>query len=251
MVTPQQGITGKVVVVTGASSGLGDATARHLAARGAKLVLAARRADRLQQLVDDIRRDGGDAIAVETDVAQRADVETLVAKAEEAFGPVDVLVNNAGVMLLAPLEQVRVDEWDRMIDVNIRGVLHGIAAVLPGMRERRRGHVINIASIAGHKVFSPIGAVYSMTKFAVRAISEGLRAEAPAGVRTTIVSPGAVASELKEHTTDAGAASGVNAFYEQNQIGADSIARAIAYAIEQPDDVDINEVVVRPTVQDF
>ena len=249
--TIQDNIKGKVVVITGASSGLGEATARLLAARGAKLVLGARRADRLQQLVAEIETARGEAIAVTTDVTRRADVEALVEAAVKRFGRIDVLVNNAGLMALAPLEKLKVDEWDRMVDINIKGVLYGIAAALPRMREQGDGHIVNVASVGGLKVFSPIGAVYSMTKFAVRAISEGLRAEAPAGVRTTIVSPGAVASELKNGSSDADSAAGVRAFYDANQIPADSVARAIAYAIEQPAEVDINEIVLRPTVQDF
>jgi NADP-dependent 3-hydroxy acid dehydrogenase YdfG len=245
------GIQNKVVIITGASSGLGEATARHLAARGAKLVLAARRTERLQALVQEIEAAGGEALAVATDVVDMAQVQALADQAKARFGRIDVLVNNAGIMPLAPLSKLKVDEWSRMIDVNVKGVLHGIAAVLPTMQAQKSGHIINIASVAGLKIFSPIGAVYSATKFAVRALSEGLRAEAPEGVRTTIVSPGAVESELKLGSSDADAAAGVKAFYEANQIPADSVARAIAYAIEQPANVDVNEIVLRPTVQDF
>lgn len=245
------GIQNKVVIITGASSGLGEATARHLAARGAKLVLAARRTERLQALVKEIEAAGGEALAVATDVVDMAQVQALADQAKARFGRIDVLVNNAGIMPLAPLSKLKVDEWSRMIDVNVKGVLHGIAAVLPTMEAQKSGHIINIASVAGLKIFSPIGAVYSATKFAVRALSEGLRAEAPEGVRTTIVSPGAVESELKLGSSDADTAAGVKAFYEANQIPADSVARAIAYAIEQPATVDVNEIVLRPTVQDF
>lgn len=245
------GIDNKVIIITGASSGLGEATARHLAARGAKLVLAARRTDRLQALVQEIKAAGGDALAVATDVVEMAQVQAMADQAVAHFGRIDVLVNNAGIMPLAPLSKLKVDEWSRMIDVNVKGVLHGIAAVLPTMTAQKNGHIINIASVAGLKVFSPIGAVYSATKFAVRALSEGLRAEAPEGVRTTIVSPGAVESELKLGSSDTDAAAGVKAFYEANQIPADAVARAIAYAIEQPTEVDVNEIVLRPTVQDF
>jgi NADP-dependent 3-hydroxy acid dehydrogenase YdfG len=247
----QDNIKDKVVVITGASSGLGEATARLLAQRGAKLVLAARRKERLDQLATELRSAGAQVTAVAADVSRRADVDALAAAALRDFGRIDVLVNNAGIMPLAPLDKLKVDEWDRMIDVNIKGVLYGIAAVLPGMRERGRGHVINLSSVAGFKVFAPIGTVYSATKFAVRAISEGLRAEASAGIRSTIISPGAIASELKHNTSDADTSAGVKAFYEANQIPADAVARAIAYAIEQPDDVDINEIVIRPTVQEF
>jgi NADP-dependent 3-hydroxy acid dehydrogenase YdfG len=244
-------IENKVVIITGASSGLGEATARLLASRGARLVLAARRTDRLQALVKELEGTGAQAIAVATDVVDMAQVQALADAALARFGRIDVLVNNAGIMPLAPIAKGKVDEWSRMIDVNIKGVLHGIAAVLPTMTAQNSGHIINIASVAGLKVFTPIGTVYSATKFAVRAISEGLRAEAPAGVRTTIVSPGAVESELKHGSTDADAVAGVTAFYEANQIPADSVARAIAYAVEQPAEVDISEIVLRPTVQEF
>jgi NADP-dependent 3-hydroxy acid dehydrogenase YdfG len=244
-------ILGKVVVITGASSGLGEVTARHLAARGAKLVLAARRLDRLDTLVAEIRQAGGEAIAVATDVARHADVLALAAAAVQAFGRIDVLVNNAGVMPLSPIARLKVDEWDRTIDVNIKGVLYGIAAVLPGMQAQGSGHIINISSVAGHKVFTPIGTVYSATKFAVRAISEGLRVEAGHGIRVTTVSPGAVESELQLGSTDPDTAAGVQAFYQANQIPADSVARAIVYAIEQPANVDVNEILLRPVAQEF
>ncbi|MDM0075222.1 SDR family oxidoreductase [Variovorax sp. J2P1-59] len=249
--TIDNNIAGKVAIVTGASSGLGESTARHLAARGAKVVLAARRTDRLDKLVAEIRESGGEAVAVATDVSKRADLEKLAAMAVEAFGRIDVLVNNAGVMPLSPIEKLKVDEWDRTIDVNIKGVLYGIAAVLPRMTAQGSGHIINIASVAGLKVFTPIGTVYSATKFAVRAISEGLRAEAGPGIRVTIVSPGAVESELQLGSSDAESAAGVKAFYDANQIPADSVARAVVYAVEQPANVDINEIVLRPVSQEF
>ena len=244
-------IAGKVAIITGASSGLGESAARHLAARGARVVLAARRADRLDRLVAEIRETGGEAIAVATDVSKRDDLERLAAAAVEAFGRIDVLVNNAGVMPLSPIDKLRVDEWDRTIDVNIKGVLYGIAAVLPQMKTQGSGHIVNIASVAGLKVFTPIGTVYSATKFAVRAISEGLRAEAGDGIRVTIVSPGAVESELQFGSSDPESAAGVKAFYDANQIPADSVARAIVYAVEQPANVDINEIVLRPVSQEF
>jgi NADP-dependent 3-hydroxy acid dehydrogenase YdfG len=245
------GIEGKVVVITGASSGLGEATARHLAKLGAKVVLGARRVALLEKLVLEIQAVGGQAVAVGADVTIRADSEKLLKVALEHFGRVDVWINNAGLMALAPLNKLKVDEWDRMIDVNIKGVLYGIAAVLPQMRQQKSGHIINIASIAGIKVFTPIGAVYSATKFAVRAISEGLRVEAGANLRVTLVSPGAVISELLAGSSDVGTAAAVTAFYQANAIPADSVARAIAYAIEQPADVDVNEIVLRPTSQEM
>ena len=251
MSTTELNVSGKVAIVTGASSGLGESTALHLAARGAKVVLAARRIDRLQKLVQDIRASGGQAIAVETDVAKRDDLERLAAATVEAYGRIDVLVNNAGVMPLSPIAKLKVDEWDRTIDVNIKGVLYGIAAVLPRMQAQGSGHIINVASIAGIKVFTPIGTVYSATKHAVRAISEGLRIESGRNIRVTTISPGAVESELKHGTTDAESSAGVKAFYEANQIPADAVARAIVYAVEQPADVDVNEILIRPVSQEF
>ncbi|WP_020204986.1 SDR family oxidoreductase [Cupriavidus sp. WS] len=245
-----KGIEGKVVVITGASSGLGEATAHHLAAAGALLVLAARRGDRLEALAAQIRAGGGRAETVVADVSRRADVEAVVQKAVASFGRVDVMVNNAGLMAIAPLSEGKVDEWERMIDINVKGVLYGIAAALPVFQKQGAGHFINIASVAGVKVFSPGGTVYSGTKFAVRAISEGLRHEVGGAIRTTVISPGAVDSELKLGSSHAQSAQTVNEFYQQ-AIPADSVARAIAYAIEQPADVDINEIVLRPTVQEF
>ncbi|WP_454733834.1 MULTISPECIES: SDR family oxidoreductase [Cupriavidus] len=245
-----KGIEGKVVVITGASSGLGEATAHHLAAAGAFLVLAARRGDRLEALAAQIRAGGGRAETVVADVSRRADVEAVVQKAVASFGRVDVMVNNAGLMAIAPLSEGKVDEWERMIDINVKGVLYGIAAALPVFQKQGAGHFINIASVAGVKVFSPGGTVYSGTKFAVRAISEGLRHEVGGAIRTTVISPGAVDSELKLGSSHAQSAQTVNEFYQQ-AIPADSVTRAIAYAIEQPADVDINEIVLRPTVQEF
>ncbi|MGD7653340.1 MAG: SDR family oxidoreductase [Verrucomicrobiales bacterium] len=243
-------ITGKVVVITGASSGLGEATARHLSSLGAKLVLGARRLDRLEQLAAELKTAGGEAIAVATDVTDKSAVEHLVQEAVTAFGRVDVMINNAGLMAIAPMSQVNTDEWDRMIDINIKGVLYGIAATLPLFEKQQSGHIINISSVAGVKVFSPGGTVYSGTKFAVRAITEGLRHEVGGKIRSTIISPGVVDTELKFGSSDAASAKSVNEFYEI-AIPADSVARAIAYAIEQPADVDINEIVLRPTQQDF
>lgn len=245
-------IANKVVVITGASSGLGEATARLLAERGAKLVLGARRLDRLEKLAADITAAGGDALAVATDVARRADVERLIKAGLDKFGRVDVLVNNAGIMPMAAMSKLKVEEWDQMIDVNIKGVLYGIAATLPGMRANKSGHIINLSSVAGLRVSAGVGTVYSATKFAVKAISEGLRAEiGPEGIRVTTLYPGAVASELVDGIRDVDAAAGMKAFYEANEISADSVARAVAYAIEQPADVSINEITLRPTQQEF
>lgn len=244
------GIQDKVVIITGASSGLGETTARHLAALGATVVLGARRVDRLGALVGEITVSGGKAKAFATDVTKRSDVEALVQGAVDAYGRVDVIINNAGLMAIAPMAQLKVDEWDRMIDINIKGVLYGIAAALPVFLRQNSGHFINISSAAGIKVFSPGGTVYSGTKFAVRAISEGLRHEIGGAIRTTIISPGAVESELKHGSSDPDSVKAVGEFYQQ-AIPSDSVARAIAFAIEQPADVDINEIVLRPTSQEF
>lgn len=243
-------IAGKVVIITGASSGLGEATARHLSALGASLVLAARRKDRLDALVQELKAAGGKAVAFTTDVTRVEDVNALIQGAVDTFGKVDVLVNNAGLMSIAPMSEGRIDEWDRMIDINIKGLLYGVAAALPVFQRQNSGHFINVASVAGIKVFSPGGTVYSGTKFAVRAITEGLRHEVGGSIRTTLISPGAVDSELKFGSSHEASAKVVGEFYQQ-AISADSVARAIAYAIEQPADVDISEIVLRPTVQDF
>jgi NADP-dependent 3-hydroxy acid dehydrogenase YdfG len=243
-------IENKVVVITGASSGLGEATARHLAALGAKVVLGARRTDRLEAVVADITKAGGQAVFATVDVTSKKDVENLINTAVTTYGKVDVLVNNAGYMAIAPMNQRRTDEWDRMIDINIKGLLYGVAAALPTFENQGNGHIINISSVAGGKVFSPGGTVYSGTKFAVRAISEGLRHELAGKVRITTINPGAVDSELKLGVDDEASRKAVNQFYEQ-AIPADSVARAIAFAIEQPADVGINEIVLRPLTQEF
>ena len=242
-------IQNKVVIITGASSGLGEATAKRLAASGAKLMLGARREDRLKELVAAIAQTGGTATYLVTDVVDRAQVEALAKQTLSTYGRIDVLINNAGLMPLSPLDQIKVEEWDQMIDVNIKGVLYGIAAVLPMMRQQKSGHIINVSSVAGHKVF-PGAAVYCATKFAVRAISEGLRLESNGEIRSTNISPGAVATELTSTISDADTAASINALYEI-AIDADAIARAIAYAIEQPGDVDVNEMIIRPTRQEL
>jgi len=244
-------IEGKVVVITGASSGLGQSTARLLAASGAKVVLGARRKDRIDALVKEITAKGGNAIGFATDVTKRRDFEALVKGALDKHGRVDVLVNNAGIASIAPLEALKVEEWDQMIDVNIKGLLYGVAAALPIMQKQKQGHIINIASVVGFKVFAPGGTVYSATKFAVRAVTEGLRLELKAdNIRTTMISPGAVATELGESGSDEVAKENLREFYKI-AIPSDSIARAIAYAIEQPAEVEIDEIVIRPTAQDF
>ncbi|MEM9445285.1 MAG: SDR family oxidoreductase [Verrucomicrobiota bacterium] len=244
-------IENKVVVITGGSSGLGESTARHLARLGAKVILGARREDKLQSIVKDIKEAGGNADYFVTDVTSNSDVAALVNKAIDVFDRVDVMVNNAGLMAISPISALHVDEWDRMIDINIKGVLYGIAAALPAFEKQGSGQFINISSVAGVKVFSPGGTIYSGTKFAVRAISEGLRHEVGGKIRTTCIEPGAVDSELKHGSSHDESAQFLNDFYENNAIPADSVARAIAYAIEQPADVDVNEIILRPTVQDF
>ncbi len=244
-------IVGKVVVITGASSGLGEATARYLAERGATVVLGARRTDRLETLVDEITQAGGKAFARVTDVTDAAQVQALVDAAVEKYGRIDVILNNAGVMPHSPLERRKIDDWNRTIDINIKGVLYGIAAALPHMQRQKSGHIINVSSVAGHRV-GPGSAVYAATKTAVRVISEGLRQEVkPWNLRTTIISPGAVATELPNSITETDVAKGIGQFYEQYAIPADSFARAVAFAISQPEDVDINEILFRPTRQEL
>jgi NADP-dependent 3-hydroxy acid dehydrogenase YdfG len=244
-----ENIKGKVVVITGASSGLGAATARLLSAEGANVALGARRVDRIQSLADELNAKGGKAIAIATDVTDHEQVKHLVDAAVQKFGRIDVMINNAGLMPHSPLERLKIDDWNRTIDVNIKGVLYGIAAALPHMKQQKAGHIINVSSVAGHKV-TPNGAVYCATKHAVRALSEGLRVEVkPYNIRTTIISPGAVATELPDSITEPDIAAGVSKFYQETAIPADSFARAVAFAMSQPDDVDINEILFRPTSQ--
>jgi NADP-dependent 3-hydroxy acid dehydrogenase YdfG len=245
------GIKDKIVVITGASSGLGEATARHLAQQGAKLVLGARRQDRIDALAKELTGTGGQAVAVAMDVSDRRQVQHLVDTAMQSFGRVDVMINNAGLMPQALLERLQVDEWDRMIDVNLKGVLYGIAAALPIMKQQKSGHFINVSSVAGHRV-GPGFAVYAATKFAVRALSEGLRQEVkPYNIRTTVISPGAVATELPNSVTDPEAADRIRKFYAAAAIPADSFARTVAFAMSQPEEVDINEILFRPTAQEL
>ena len=233
----------KIVLITGASSGIGEATARVLAAAGARVVLGARRIEKLQAIASEIEASGGTVRTRALDVTQLEDFKAFAAFAKSEFGRVDALVNNAGVMPLSPLAEARIDEWNWMIDVNIRGVLHGIAAVLPDMETRGEGHIVNVSSVGGF-VVQPTAAVYAATKFAVRAISEGLRKES-AKVRCTCIYPGVVNSELADTIGDATARERMKA-YRSIAIEPDAIGRTIRYALDQPADVDVNEIVVRP-----
>ena len=244
-------IADKVVVITGASSGIGESTAKLLARQGAKVVLGARRKNRIDAVVKEISAAGGKAIGFAVDVTKRAEVEAFIKGAVDNFGRVDVIVNDAGIMLIAPIQALKVEEWERQIDVNIKGILYGVAAALPQMQKQESGHIINLASVFGIKVFAPGGTVYCATKAAVRALTEGLRLELHSqNIRCTMISPGAVASELPEGSSEEATRKNLREFMKM-AIPADAIARAIAYAIEQPADVEIDEVVVRPTVQDF
>jgi NADP-dependent 3-hydroxy acid dehydrogenase YdfG len=243
--------THKVVVITGASSGIGKSTATLLAAQGAKVVLGARRSNRIDALVQEIKASGGNAIGFATDVTKRAEVESLIRRAVDTFGRVDVLVNNAGIMPIAPIEALKVDEWDRQIDVNIKGLLYGVAAALPYMQKQKSGHIINMASVFGIKMFAPGGTVYCATKAAVRALTEGLRMELHSqNIRCTMISPGAIATELSESSSDEATRKNLREFMKM-AIPATAIAKAIAYVIEQPAEVEVDEMVIRPTVQDF
>jgi NADP-dependent 3-hydroxy acid dehydrogenase YdfG len=242
------GIEGKVVAIMGASSGIGEATALLLAERGAKVVLGARGSERLEAFADRIVSAGGEVAYTRTDVKRREDLSNLVKLACERYGKLDVLVNNAGIGPISPLDDLRVDEWDDMIDINIKGVLYGIAAALPVFRKQGFGHFVNTASTAGHTT-APNQSVYSGTKFAVRAISEGLRQEAGDKLRVTIISPGFVRTEFVEAIANPELRARFADSRDRFAMPPDAIARAIAFAIEQPADVDVNEIVIRPTAQ--
>jgi NADP-dependent 3-hydroxy acid dehydrogenase YdfG len=243
-----KGVHGKVVAITGASGGIGEATALLLAERGARLVLGARRTERLTDLVARIEKAGGTAVQIRTDVTRQDDLHALVALARESFGRLDVLVGNAGVGTISPLDDLRVEEWDHMVDVNVKGVLHGIGAALPVFRAQGSGHFITVASTAAFRVV-PTMAVYAGTKFAVRAICEGLRQEAGESVRVTTVSPGPIATEFAEASSNSRVRAEITKMRDEIAIPPDAIARAIAFAVEQPATVDVSEIVVRPTAQ--
>ena len=242
------GASGKVVAITGAGSGIGRAAALLLAERGAKLVIGARRVDRLETLAAQIVGTGGSAAFLATDVKRREDLSSLVALACERFGKLDVLVNNAGIGPISLLDELRVDDWDEMVDVNIKGVLYGIAAALPVFRRQGFGQFVNIASTAG-LITKPTMAVYSATKHAVRAISEGLRQEAGDKLRVTVITPGFVHTDFADSMTNPDIKAQIVGTMDKIAIPPGAIARAIAFAIEQPADVDIGEIVVRPTAQ--
>ena len=241
-------VNGKVIVITGASSGIGEASALLLAARGAKLALGARGTDRLQALADRIVASGGDAVWVRTNVKQRVDLSQLVKLACDRYGKLDVLISNAGVGPISPLDELRVEDWEDMIDINLKGVLYGIAAALPIFRRQGFGHFINTASVAAHRIV-PNMAVYAGTKIAVRAISEGLRQEAGDKLRVTVISPGFTRTNFAESMTNQDVKAQIVASMEKFAMSPDAIARAIAFAIVQPVDVDVGEIVVRPTAQ--
>jgi NADP-dependent 3-hydroxy acid dehydrogenase YdfG len=241
---------GKVIAITGASSGIGEAVARHFARAGAAVMLGARRLHRLEVVADEIRRDGGRVALQRLDVTRREDVDAFVQAAVAQFGRLDVIVNNAGVMPLSPVADLKVEEWDRMVDVNLKGVLYGVAAALPVFRAQGSGHIVNVTSVADRRIV-PTAAVYSATKFAVRAFSEGLRQEIGGGIRVTVVAPGATESELANGISDPELRRAAIEDYRRDLLPAEAIARAIAYAVAQPPEVDVNELVVRPTAQAY
>src|SRR5437016_11948072 len=242
-------IQGKVVVITGASSGLGEATARLLSAQGATVVLGARRVDRLQSLADELTGSGGKVLAVATDVTRCDQVKRLVDAAVQTYGRIDVMINNAGIMPRAPLERLTIEDWNRTIYVNIKGVLYGIAAALPHMKQQKSGHMILVSSVAGHKI-GPEFAVYAATKHAVRALAEGFRQEVkPYNIRTTVISPGAVATELPNSVTEADIAENIRKYSSEVAIPADSFANAVAFAMSKRDGLDANGLLVRPIKQ--
>jgi NADP-dependent 3-hydroxy acid dehydrogenase YdfG len=244
-------LEGRVAIVTGASSGIGEAVAKELAGAGAKVVVGARRVPRLEALVEAIGANGGVAVHRRTDVAERGDLDELARLAVERFGQVDILVNNAGVMPLSPVAELRVDDWERMVDVNVKGVLYGIAAVLPGMLEKGAGHIVNVGSVAGRRPF-PGGAVYSATKFAVRSLTWGMQLElsAACGIRLTDIQPGVVDTELLEHLPDQDTRrSFEDAWAEKRKLMSKDVAGAVLYAVSAPDHVNVNEILLRPTDQ--
>lgn len=244
----KENLENKVIAITGASSGIGEATALLLAEQGAKVVLGARNLDKLKKIADRIIKKGGQATYISIDVKQRHDLVKLVKTACDQYGKLDVLINNAGIAPISPLDELRVEDWDNMIDVNIKGVLYGIAAALPIFRKQGFGHFVNTASTAG-LITTPTMAVYSATKFAVRAISEGLRQESGDKLRVTIITPGFVNTNLANSMTNTDVKAQINNAMEKMAISPNAIAKAIVYAIEQPANVDVGEIIIRPTAQ--
>lgn len=241
----------KVVVITGASSGIGEAAARLLAKQGNKVVLGARREEKLKKIVSEINADGGDAVYCLTDVTKINEQEELAQKAMDVYGKIDVWINNAGLMPLSFMIEDRVEDWDKCVDVNLKGVLYGIHACLGIMRKQKSGHIINIGSLSSHQTGLTCG-VYAATKFGVRAISETLREEeaaAQSGIRVTMLAPGMIATELPQSLTTQEARDGMQAAYDELAIPAESVAESIAFAINMPEDTGINEIIIRPTVQ--
>lgn len=244
-------IQDKVILVTGASSGIGEAVARRLAAEGATLALLARRADHLSKITKEITDAGGKAAWYEVDVTRQDELTRAVNDVVKTHSRLDVLIGNAGVMLSAPMAALKVDEWNQMIDVNIKGILYGVAAAWPIFEKQQSGHFINVSSVAGLRVAAPAGTVYSATKFAVRAISEGIRIESAGKFRSTIISPGFVESELPNFSSHLETRKAMLAAYEKFAISAERIADSIVYAISQPENASVNEIVVRATAQEF
>ena len=243
-------LEGKVAVVTGASSGIGEATVRALAAEGAAVVAAARRKERLDALVEEVRREGGKALAVSCDITDESQAHDLVRRAAEEFGRVDILVNNAGVMLLSNVSKGLSDQWRTMFEVNVMGLLYATEAAIGIMKEQGSGHLVNVSSVAGRKVTRSSNGVYAGTKFAVNAISEGLRQELiDDNIRVTIVEPGAVATELPDHITDEDARESLSGLMKLERLQAEDIANAVVYAVAQPERVSVNEILIRPTQQ--
>jgi NADP-dependent 3-hydroxy acid dehydrogenase YdfG len=243
-------IENKVIAITGASSGIGEAAARFLAAKGAKVVLGARRVENLQAIAGEIQAAGGDVRFTSLDVTQKEQLERFIQFSQAQFGRIDVLVSNAGLMPLSLIEQLKVEEWDKMIDVNLKGVLYGIAAALPVFKAQNSGHFVNITSVADRWV-GPTSTIYSATKHAVRVVSEGLRQETDRTIRVTVIAPGATESELANTISDPDLKKAAIEQFRIDLIPAEAIARAITYAVEQPADVDVNEIVVRPAAQKY
>lgn len=244
----KKGIEGKTVVITGASSGIGEAIAELLASRGAKVVLGARRTDRLDVIAERIRENGGEAVSMQMDVTKRTDLIKLTALAVEKYGSLDVMINNAGISQLYPMEETDVDGWEQMIDVNIKGTLYGIAAALPIIKEQGSGHFVNILSTAGISIVPAMG-VYAGTKNAIRTISEALRQESEGRWRVTGISPGLVSSEFVSNIKNESIRTAIQQKADEIAIPAQAIAEAVAYAIAQPDNVDVGDIIIRPTAQ--